>query len=88
MALLIGNQRLQGTAFDATSGVRLVQITYKRTTGNNTTVRDATLTCQPNGQCTWQATLPSIGFWEATARATDFAGNVSPPSNKVLITVR
>ena len=86
-ALVGANARLRGTAFDALSGVRSVKVTYKRTTGNQTQVRDTTLTCNPNGNCTWEATLPSIGFWEATAQATDYAGNVSPPTAKVLISV-
>jgi hypothetical protein len=89
-SILVGNSaRLRGTAFDATSGVRTVQITYTRTTGGANQVRTATVSC-PNttGACTWEANLPSIGLWQASAKATDYAGNVSPPTAKTLITVR
>jgi hypothetical protein len=85
---LIGrNNVLRGTAFDALSGVRSAEITYTHRTSGNTRVRPATLTCGTDGNCTWTAQLPSPGQWEASVRATDYAGNVGPASPKILITV-
>ena len=81
------NNVLRGTAFDALSGVRSAEITYTHRTSGNTKVRPATLTCGADGNCTWTAQLPSPGHWEASVRATDYAGNVGPASPKILITV-
>jgi len=51
-------------------------------------VRQAdSLTCTTSGDCTWTAPPPGTGVWQATARATDFAGNVSPASAKFLLTI-
>jgi hypothetical protein len=85
---LVGKKaRLRGTAFDALSGVRTVQLTYTRLIGSNTQVREATVECDDEGSCTWEATLPSVGLWYASARATDYAGNTSPATTPLLISV-
>ncbi len=85
-AILIGTQKLTGTASDALSGVRTVTVTY--TSGSNTVTKDGALTCNSSGSCTWTADTPGLGIWRASAMSTDYAGNNSAATGPVLITIR
>jgi hypothetical protein len=85
---LFGSQKLEGTTADALSRPRSVEVTYTRVFGSGTVVRQAdSITCNPAGSCTWTAPLPGTGIWRASARATDFAGNVSPSTPRFLLTI-
>ncbi len=84
---LYGSQKLAGTASDALSRVRGVEVTYTRYFGVGTVVVQAdSLVCDPSGSCTWTAPRPPNGIWRASARSTDFAGNVSPATAKYVFT--
>ena len=87
-SILVGNQKVNGTASDALSGVRAVQVTYTNSLGQTVQQQADSINCDAAGACTWSAPPPSIGIWNATARSTDFAGNQSPPSGTTVITVR
>jgi hypothetical protein len=85
---LVRSQRLAGTASDALSGVASVEVTYKRASSDHTVVRQAnSITCDTAGDCDWAAPLPPTGLWQASARATDAAGNTSPATALRLLTI-
>ena len=87
-AVLIGaNQRLQGTAFDGVSGVNSVRVTYTSALNGQVVNRDATLSCNANGSCTWTAPLPGTGLWRAAAAVTDKADRTGSTSGPTTINV-
>jgi len=86
-SVLVGNERLRGVAADALSGVQSVELRYTHSKSNKVQVRQAVLACEDDGDCTWTSSLPSPGQWFASATATDYAGNASPATPKVQITV-
>ena len=78
--VLIG--RLTGTASDTGgSGIATIVVTY---TSGSTTKKTPAIYDAARG--TWQADSPGLGFWTATALATDKAGRTGP-SNQVVFSV-
>ena len=64
---LFGTQKLRGTTSDALSGVRSVEVTYKRVFGSGTVVRQAdSLTCTTAGE---------LHLDRTAARHRDLAGD-------------
>jgi hypothetical protein len=86
-AILLGAQKVEGTASDALSGVKRVVVTYTGWLGR-TVNTEATVTCGAGGSCTWAADNPGFGVWQASARSVDRAGNSSPQTSKRNITIR
>ena len=92
-ALLIGSaSRVQGTAFDALSGVRSVRITYTSVIGHGHSTRTVTreadsIECDSAGNCTWTVPPAPFGVWRAEVTATDFAGNQATAAAKIVLTI-
>jgi len=85
-SIKVGGQ-LRGTATDALSGVDIVKVRYR--SGGTVVEKTATMSCTDAAtrkNCTWTASLPGFGFWEAVATGTDKAGRTGT-SNTAFIQV-
>jgi hypothetical protein len=93
-SLQLSNGSLAGTSSDqpptgatVSSGVATVTVHYASLLGGTTNV-NAQLKCDPLARdCTWTASLPGVGVYNATATAKDAAGNTKDTSGPTLINV-
>jgi hypothetical protein len=93
-SLYILGQKLTGCAGDAVSGVNPVKVTYtpqlvgiaSEVTATYTGPAPANSPCGPNARL-WQADLPIVGIYQATATVTDLAGNAASKTVSLQVSV-
>ncbi len=79
--LVLPGGPVNGTATDSLSGIATVSVTFRNNLTGTSQTKVAAVSCaEPRTGCTWTVGAPAlIGFYTATAVATDRAGNVQNP---------
>ncbi len=87
-SIIVGpNQRLRGTAFDATSGIASIRVRYTSLLGRVVERNADAINCAASGSCTWTAPLPGTGIWKARVTATDSAGRTGTTTGPFTIRI-